>query len=216
MDMEQPVGAVLLSKSVVTVKFREKMNSVQIMLVTMAVLSVHVVNANRDRRAPQFYPYNPYSIANDIHNQIAGLTYQINNRVVAAANAAVANTFAAATQGLNGATGTRYPTNGGNGFGSGGSAVAVSSGGNRFTSGGNAVAAIGSSGIRPSSTSLRPSSFRPTTIPVRQQTSFRPSSGSARPVSVAVGSPNRFAAAGAGPLPGGGVSASAGAISISG
>ncbi|KZS06093.1 Uncharacterized protein APZ42_030578 [Daphnia magna] len=192
------------------------MNSVQIMLVAMAVLSVHIVNANRDRRAPQFYPYNPYSIANDIHNQIAGLTYQINNRVVAAANAAVANTFAAATQGLNGVTGTRYPTNGGNGFSSGGSAVAVSSGGNRFTSGGNAVAAIGSSGIRPSSTSLRPSAFRPTTIPVRQQTSFRPTSGSVRPVSVAVGSPNRFAAAGAGPLPGGGVSASAGAISISG
>lgn len=209
----------------------------QIMLVAMAVLSVHIVNANRDRRAPQFYPYNPYSIANDIHNQIAGLTYQINNRVVAAANAAVANTFAAATQGLNGVTGTRYPTNGntiirpfyipggqgiyivssgGNGFSSGGSAVAVSSGGNRFTSGGNAVAAIGSSGVRPSSTSLRPSAFRPTTIPVRQQTSFRPTSGSVRPVSVAVGSPNRFAAAGAGPLPGGGVSASAGAISISG
>lgn len=33
MDMEQPVGAVLLSKSVVTVKFREKMNSVQVKFV---------------------------------------------------------------------------------------------------------------------------------------------------------------------------------------
>ena len=182
--------------------------------------------------APQYFPYSPHNIANDIHNHITGLTYDINNRVAAAANAAIANSLASSTYALNGATGLRYPSNGntfirpfyipggqglyiissgGNGFGSSGVAV---SGGNRFSSGGSAFASVGSSGGRPTSSSLRPTSFLPTSIPVRQQSTFRPSS--VRPVSVAVGSPNRFAAAGAGPLPGGGVSASAGAVSISG
>jgi hypothetical protein len=202
----------------------------QMILVAMAIVSCRMVNG-----APQFFPYNHHNIANDIHNHITGLTYDINNRVAAAANAAIANSLASSTYALNA---QRYPTNGntfirpfyipggqglyiissgGNGFGSSGVAV---SGGNRFSSGGSAFASVGSSGgsVRPTSSSLRPSSFRPTTNAVRQPStsSFRPSSTPVRPVSVAVGSPNRFAVAGAGPLPGGGVSASAGAVSISG
>ncbi|XP_046449267.1 uncharacterized protein LOC124197758 isoform X2 [Daphnia pulex] len=189
------------------------MNFPQMILLAMAVVSCQLVNGHRERRAPQYFPYNPHNIANDIHNHITSLTYDINNRVSAAANAAIANSLASSTYALNGPTGIRYPSNGGNGISSSGVAV---SGGNRFSSGGSAFASIGSSGgsVRPTSSSLRPTSFRPTSNPVRQQSTFRPSP--VRPVSVAVGSPNRFAAAGAGPLPGGGVSASAGAISVSG
>lgn len=207
----------------------------QMILLAMAVVSCQLVNGHRERRAPQYFPYNPHNIANDIHNHITSLTYDINNRVSAAANAAIANSLASSTYALNGPTGIRYPSNGntfirpfyipggqglyiissgGNGISSSGVAV---SGGNRFSSGGSAFASVGSSAggsVRPTSSSLRPTSFRPTSNPVRQQSTFRPSP--VRPVSVAVGSPNRFAAAAAGPLPGGGVSASAGAISVSG
>lgn len=212
-----------------------------VFVLTMAVLSVHMVNGGRQRRNPQFVPV--YSLHDDLHNHITGLSYDLHNRIAAATHLAAANAvsnsaFAFAS---NGGLGIRYPNNGNTfvqAFGppgqqgifistfSGGSVRPSAAPGRPFTTSlrpASTPSRPASSPSRPASSASRPASnpSRPASVssslPV--PASLRPSSTPSRPLSgnsILTNSGRPFAAAAAGPRPGGGVSASAVAVSTSG
>ena len=184
-------------------------------LLVLAVVSVHLVNG---QHLPQYYPY-AYSAHDDLHNAITGLTYDLHNRIAAQTHNAIhhtignsINSFAFADSG----PGVRYPSNGN--FivrpfylpGQHGIFVSATSTGSVRPS---------SSPVRPSSSPVRPSSspVRPLTTPGRPVTSsIRPTNSPIRPVSTPLRPGRPFAATSVGSLPGGGVSASAVAVSTSG
>ncbi len=181
----------------------------------LAAVSAQLVNGQRETRRPQ-YPYGGYSSHDDLHNAITGLTFDLHNRINAqvhhALHHAAGNSINAFAFAHDSGTGLRYPSNGN--FivrpfylpGQQGIFVSASSVGSTRPS---------VNPVRPLTTPGRPvtSSFRPTSTPL----SLRPSSTPIRPLSSTPLRPGRpFAAASVGSLPGGGVSASAAAVSTSG
>lgn len=213
----------------------------QMVLTVMAVVSAHTISAQRQRRAPQYIPI--HSIHDDLHNQITGLTYDIHNRIAASAHYATANALANSAYAFSSNSGpgiyNRYPYNGNTyvqafgPLGQQGLFISTFSGGSGASAGASSFAGPSSTPVRLFTSSIRPAtgarpatSARPAT-PARPASvltsSLRPASSPSRPIrplssnSILTSNSGRpLAAASAGLRPGGGVSASAAAVSTSG